>query len=149
MKENVIASPGLGLLATSTVILAGEPVGPVTVAPLSVVTPASFMPKTVGGVSSAMLTCVPAAGGNDETARAVRAEIGLVALGHHLLEAGAVAVAVEDVVERLGRRLVDRAAGEQIAVARRRVEQAEDLVELRARGALRRGLSAGVDDELR
>src|SRR6187399_125404 len=63
VKENVIASPGLGLLVKFTVTLAGEPVGPVTVAPLSGVTPASFSPKTVGGVSSEMPTCVPEAAG--------------------------------------------------------------------------------------
>jgi hypothetical protein len=58
-------------------------------------------------------------------------------------------VAVQDVIERFGRRLVDRPTGEQVAIARRRVEQTQDFVELRARGALRGGLAAGVNDELR
>ena len=58
-----MASPGFGLLVKFTVTPAGEPVGPVTVAPLSGVTDASFMPNTVGGVSSEIVTSEPAAGG--------------------------------------------------------------------------------------
>src|SRR5437588_2006513 len=63
LKPNVIASPGFGLLVKLTLMPAGDPVGPVTVAPLSELTLASFIPKTVGGVSSEMVTCEPAAGG--------------------------------------------------------------------------------------
>ena len=48
------------------------------------------------------------------------------------------AVAVEDVIVGLDRRLVGGAAGEQIAVAGLGVEQAEQLLERGLRGQLRR-----------
>ena len=57
---NEIASPGLGLAVKFTLTAAGEPV---TVAPFSDVTDASFIPNTVGGVSSDISTCEPAGGG--------------------------------------------------------------------------------------
>ena len=62
-NENVIASPGFGLLVRLTLADAGDPAGPVTVAPLSELTLASFMPNTVAGVSSAIVTCEPTAAG--------------------------------------------------------------------------------------
>ena len=54
---------------------------------------------------------------DDQPAEPAGAEIGLLALGDELLEAGARAIAVENVVGGLDRRLIDAAAGKQIAVA--------------------------------
>ena len=58
-----------------------------------------------------------------QAAEAVDAEIGLIAFGDELLEAGLRAIAVENVIERLDRRLVGGAAGKQIAVAGLGIEQ--------------------------
>jgi hypothetical protein len=56
-------------------------------------------------------------------------------------------VAIQDQVEVLRRRLVGRAAGEQIAVAGLAVQQRQHLVELRHRRALRHRLPGVVDRE--
>ena len=145
MNENLIASPGFGLPVRLTVTPAGDPVGPVTVAPLSGLTAASFIPKTVGGLSSEMLTCAPAAGGMTRRPSPFAPRSAWLRSVITCLKPALRAVAVHDVIERIGRRRIGGAAGEQIAVARRRIEQAENLVELRGGHTLRRGLAAGVD----
>ena len=89
VKENVIASPGFGLLVTSTVMAAGEPVGPVTVAPFSARNPGKLHPEDRRRRLFRDADLRAGGGRNDQPAQSIRAEIGLVALGHHLLEAGA------------------------------------------------------------
>ena len=106
---------------------AGEPVGPVTVAPVSdELTAASLRPNGEPAASSLTETVEPAAGRNDQTAEPVGAEVGLLALGDDLLEAGLRSVAVENMIGGVDRRLVHRAAGKQIAVAALRIEQARE-----------------------
>ncbi len=124
-----MVSPSFGLAVKSTDAAAGEPAGPVTVAPVIVVeTLASLKPK---GETASSATCTEVAVGAviDEPAETARAaEIGLLALVDHLLEAGARAVAVHDVIEGVNRRLVGGTAREQVAIAGLGIEQAQKLV---------------------
>ena len=60
---------------------------------------------------------------NDQTAEAVGALIGLQAFGDHLRETGLRAVAVEDIRSAGNRRLVHRAAGEDVIIADLGIEQ--------------------------
>ena len=81
---------------------AGDPVGPETVAPVTVlVIEASLRPNDVACSS----TCTELPESADrQTAEPVDAEICLVALEDQLLEAGPRTIAIHNVIERLHRR---------------------------------------------
>ncbi len=68
LNVNVSVSPALGLVARSTEIEGGEPVGPVAVALVKALeTPPSLNPKTEPATSSLSDTRVPAVGDADAT----------------------------------------------------------------------------------
>ena len=80
-----------------------------------------------------------------QAAEPARALIGLLAFGNDLFEAGLRAVAVENGVGLSDRRLIHRAAGEQIVVAHLGVERGKNLIEVTRRRFLRRGLAGIVE----
>ena len=113
LKVKVTWSPLLGLVAPRSIETAGgDPLGPVTVAPVNEeVTALSLKPNGEPATSSATDTDVGRGWRNHQPSEAAGAEIGLLALGDQLLQSGQGAVSVEDVVYRRDGRRVDGAAG--------------------------------------
>ena len=146
LNATLIVSPLLGLVGPrSTEIAAGDPEGPVTVAPVSVDdTALSFRPNGEPATSSATCTEVGVGVVSTTPSETVGAEIGLLPLGDHLLQPGLGGVAIEDIVDRGDRGRIDGAARKQIAVAGLHVENAEHRGQLRVRGLLADGLACAV-----
>ena len=150
VRLNWTESPSFGFGPKATVMVLGEPAGCVTVAPVRVeLTPASLNPNGEPATSSLIETVDPTDRRDHQPAEPAGAEVGLVALGDHLLEAGEGTVAVEDVVGGFDRLLVRRAPREQVIVADLGVEQAEDLIELVGGARLQRRLPTCAERERR
>ena len=143
-------SPLLGLVAPrSTEIDAGEPAGPVTVAPVMrrIHRGELEAERRAGGVL-ANRDGRANRGRNDQAAEPVGANVRLVALGDHLFEARLRAVAVENMIGAVDRGLGRAAAGKQIAVTALSIQQTEHLIEHAGGRFLRRGLAGAVDGKI-